>query len=376
MSVGAPVLKVGQVLGEGWTVERQLGSGAQAQVFLVSHNSTKRRGALKMYKRRRDCAKENKILRRLSSPRCVGLIGSSENDGSYSSDDSMVYLNSDRVTFNQGLVTELANCGDLFHLVNNNTVLSEKVAKFLVRQILLGIRDCHRQGVVHRDIKLENILISKESNRPNTSSAPDFIRCDSPDRVTSCIYKLEGLDIGKEDENICWEEGEKRLPTNNEDESIFSVKIADFGLSEIMDSPLSSSGNREVGTAGYLAPETYFGPPTMASDVWSLGVCSFIMVGGVPPFVEATREDPWFKPIRQGKFDLFWKWHSRYLDHPVSDEFKKFFSKIFVIDPKKRATVDELLNDPWLAETANMQDVDEAILNYVKCTQKAANAPV
>ena len=59
---------------------------------------------------------------------------------------------------------EYINWGNLFSYVKKRRKLSEKVAKFIFRQIILGIKHIHSQLIVHRDLKLENILIDMDKN--------------------------------------------------------------------------------------------------------------------------------------------------------------------------------------------------------------------
>ena len=57
---------------------------------------------------------------------------------------------------------ELCAGGDLLNYVRRRKSLKEDVAKFLFRQIIIGIGYIHSQKIVHRDIKLENILLDNE----------------------------------------------------------------------------------------------------------------------------------------------------------------------------------------------------------------------
>jgi len=97
---------------------------------------------------------------------------------------------------------KLAEHGDLFDLISKHGPLSEKMAWFCFRQILEGINYCHRKGITHRDLKLENLLIDKD----------------------------------------------------------FDIKIADFGFAAFTP-PDANNGNlmtlltENVGTKGYKAPE-------------------------------------------------------------------------------------------------------------------------
>ena len=60
------------------------------------------------------------------------------------------------------MVMEYAGGGDLYHLVKNADGLTEDETKYIFKQIALGIAHCHCRSVLHRDIKLDNILLDGE----------------------------------------------------------------------------------------------------------------------------------------------------------------------------------------------------------------------
>ena len=59
-------------------------------------------------------------------------------------------------------VSELCSGGDLLTYVRKRRKLKEKVAKFILKHILDGLYYCHSKGILHRDIKLDNILLNSE----------------------------------------------------------------------------------------------------------------------------------------------------------------------------------------------------------------------
>ena len=59
-------------------------------------------------------------------------------------------------------VCELAENGDLLEFINNHGFFKEKQARRLFTQVLSAVEHCHAHGIVHRDMKLENILIDKD----------------------------------------------------------------------------------------------------------------------------------------------------------------------------------------------------------------------
>lgn len=125
------------------------------------------------------------------------------------------------------IVMELCPGGDLLSYVRKRRKLTENQAKYIFRQIIKGISYLHKNLIVHRDIKLENILL----------------------------------------------DGHGR------------VKIGDFGVSKKMEHR-NEILFEQCGTPTYIAPEIvrehgYLGSPV---DVWSSGVCLFAMIFGNVPF--------------------------------------------------------------------------------------------
>ena len=60
------------------------------------------------------------------------------------------------------MVMEYAGWGDLYHLVKKSGHLTEDETKYIFKNIALGVAHCHCRSVLHRDIKLDNILLDGE----------------------------------------------------------------------------------------------------------------------------------------------------------------------------------------------------------------------
>lgn len=59
---------------------------------------------------------------------------------------------------------EYISCGDLLNFVRKRSKLSETITKFIFKQIIEALQYIHSKGIVHRDIKLDNILIDLQNN--------------------------------------------------------------------------------------------------------------------------------------------------------------------------------------------------------------------
>ncbi|CAM9642585.1 unnamed protein product [Laminaria digitata] len=167
----------------------------------------------------------------------------------------------------------------------------EIIARTYFLQMLSALEMCNSTGIAHRDIKPENILL----------------------------------------------------------DSNFQLRMADFGLSSIMEDE-NGVCYTECGTRSYMAPEVLAKRPYdgALADLWSAGVVLFIMLAGNPPFQTAISTDWWFRAVSSGRHDRFWAAHLRGCPDfpPLAQDF---LNRIFVADPARRATLDELKSHPWLA---------------------------
>lgn len=108
------------------------------------------------------------------------------------------------------------------------------------------------------------------------------------------------------------------------------IMISDFGLSKIEDSGIMATA---CGTPGYVAPEVLAQKPYgKAVDVWSIGVISYILLCGYPPFYDENDANL-FAQILKGDFEF----DSPYWDD-ISDSAKDFIRHLMCVDVDKRYT--------------------------------------
>lgn len=192
------------------------------------------------------------------------------------------------------LITELCTGGELFDRIIEKTQsdeghFSERDAANLVGCILDAIAYCHDQkGIVHRDLKPENFLFSSK------------------------------------DENAI-------------------IKIIDFGLSR-HDDMKAGIMNTKVGTPYYVAPEVLNREYTKSCDIWSIGVITYILLCGYPPFYGDT-DNQIFDSVRTARFDFpSPDWDG------ISDSAKDFICSLLKRDPSKRLSASDALNHRWIRE--------------------------
>ncbi|KAI1113927.1 protein kinase SNF1 [Nemania sp. NC0429] len=176
------------------------------------------------------------------------------------------------------MVLEYAG-GELFDYIVSHGKLDEQQARRFFQQMICAVEYCHRHKVVHRDLKPENLLLDDQLN----------------------------------------------------------VKIADFGLSNIM-----TDGNflkTSCGSPNYAAPEVisgklYAGPEV---DVWSCGVILYVLLVGRLPF-DDDHIPSLFAKIQRGVFTI---------PHWIKSEAADLIRKMLQTNPVQRATIDEIRQDPW-----------------------------
>ena len=187
------------------------------------------------------------------------------------------------------IALELASGGRLFDYIKSRQSFTEGDAQQITRILLSALSYCHQHKVVHRDLKPQNILLSES--------------------VFICSFTPRS-------------------------DNLNSIKLTDFGFS------LSTSNQQLVtslGTPGYTAPEVMSNNPyTSAVDMWSIGVITYILLCGYPPFPSDNHIER-LKCIKTATFYFYPnEWDS------ISNEAKEFIKKLIVVSPEKRLTVEKV----------------------------------
>ena len=202
--------------------ETLIGSGGMGHVFLAHHNQLHRRCALKV------------LSPRLAS-HDVEYVSRFQNEGRAAA--ALVHPNivtthaigkKDDYHF---LEMEFVAGRSLQHVIDDEGHLTPIRATALSARIAEALAAAHREGILHRDLKPDNVLLTHRG-------AP---------------------------------------------------KIADFGLAKRIHAPDSRLMERLAGTPNFMAPELFHGAPaSAASDVYALGACYFLMLTGRLPFVASS----------------------------------------------------------------------------------------
>ncbi|XP_050215992.1 phosphoenolpyruvate carboxylase kinase 1-like [Mercurialis annua] len=185
------------------------------------------------------------------------------------------------------MVIDLCSNQDLHSLIiSSGGFLSENDARVLFIQLMRAVCHCHKYGVVHRDLKPDNILLDSRN----------------------------------------------------------FVKLADFGSAEVVmegDYGISLSGI--VGTPYYVAPEVLSGRDYGEKvDVWSAGVVLYIMLAGFAPFYGETAVEI-FNAVLRGNL----RFPVRSFNG-VSPAVKDLLRRMLCKDVSKRLSAEQVLRHPWV----------------------------
>ncbi|NWZ56266.1 HUNK kinase, partial [Haliaeetus albicilla] len=264
-----------------YLVGKMINKGSFAKVMEGLHIPTGEKVAIKVIDKRKakqdsyvlkNMKREPRIHQMIKHPNVVRLYETLETDNSY-------YM-----------VMELCHGGDLLDRICDKKRLAEREVRRYTRQILSAVEHLHCQGIVHRDLKIENFLLDENNN--------------------------------------------------------IKIVVSDFGLSNTAKFKDLSQEllHTQCGSPAYAAPELLahrkYGPKV---DVWSIGVSMFVMLTGTLPFmVEPFNIKQLHQKMLIGEIS------------PIpSDIFPgavHFMQSLLEPDPAKRPGVKEAIKDKWLNE--------------------------
>lgn len=257
-----------------YTIKNELGHGSYGRVVLAIHNITQVPRAMKIINKfaiqnetvRSKIMNEVEILKKLDHPNIIKIYEFHEDE------------------FNLYLIMDLCTGGELLEAILKNGYLNEFQAAAYMKQILGAVIYLHNNHIMHRDLKLENMLLETE---------------------TSGDLKL--IDFGAAT-------------------SFVPGKSLDF----------------KIGTVNYLAPEVIKYKYTEKCDVWSCGVIMYVLVSGRLPFSTKVKAET-LKMIQKGKYIT-----SGGVWELISAEAKNLISKMLEVNPLKRITAQEAYSHPWI----------------------------
>ncbi|KAL7836570.1 hypothetical protein AOLI_G00278540 [Acnodon oligacanthus] len=211
------------------------------------------------------------------------------------------------------LILELVAGGELFDFLAEKESLSEEEATEFLKQILDGVNYLHSKQIAHFDLKPENIMLLNRS-----------------------------------------------VPHPR-------IKLIDFGLAHKID--FSNDFKNIFGTPEFVAPEVVnYEPLGLEADMWSVGVITYILLSGASPFLGENKQETLANVSA--------------VDYEFDDEYfsntsalaKDFIARLLIKDPKKRMTIQDSLQHPWIKPKDTQQALSrkESAVNMEKFKKFAA----
>jgi len=237
---------------------------------------------------------EIQILQGLNHEYIVNIIG-------WGSDGTVLKPSGRKIENLVYILLEYVTGGLLFDVCQTLGGMGEDGGRFFLHQMIEVLEYMHGKGVVHRDLKLENILVDDNMN----------------------------------------------------------LKVADFGFATFRKIHNLSSYR---GTMTYMAPEIKEGKKYdgVQIDLFSTSVILFIIVQGIFPFKEAKKDEYFYKLIIEGDMDTYWK---KTGGEGLSAEFKDLIIKMFSYKGEERPTLADIKSHPWMTKPYEFKKIRNAILN-------------
>ncbi|XP_045889416.1 serine/threonine-protein kinase 33 isoform X2 [Micropterus dolomieu] len=280
---------------------RKLGQGSFGVVYEATHIQTQTKWAIK------------EVCRPAAGSWKVKMLGHEINILKQVNHAHIIQLqevyDTARTTY---LVTELCVGGELKQLLQRKKFFTEDETRHIICSLADAVVYLHKRDIVHRDLKLENILVK---NSPN------------------------------EDDN-----------------SRINIKVTDFGLSvQTGGVGIENIMTEACGTLIYMAPEVMSGHGYSEwCDVWSIGVVMYMLLCGEPPFVSKTKANLLQEIMnKEVKFTQpIWA--------TVSDAAKNLLTCLLKVDPAYRMSANQLRENPWITGDTNLPAIPPNVLEMMR----------
>jgi len=271
-------MNVEQILKNQYHLIREIGSGAFGKVYMAEDVQDKQKKyAIKRIPKQKIC--ENEYLK-------LALYKELEIMKSCSCENSILFIEDFETTSNHNIVMELCDNDLEFILSRRLRGFSEEDLKIILLQLKNVFDIMDTKNIIHRDLKLKNIMIclcnNNSNNNPNNNSISPHLKSEKSNKDNISIANHPTSTNNESDLDI-------KYSAKN-----FIVKLADFGFSKVLDEDITST---KLGTPATMAPEIMMNKQyCKKADIWSLGIIMFQLLYKKLPF-NAKNENELLKLI-------------------------------------------------------------------------------
>ncbi|KAL4441167.1 hypothetical protein ABPG74_002117 [Tetrahymena malaccensis] len=337
----------------------QLGQGGHASIYKLNetdHDSSKNptRKCAKKFEKKNLFFKNSEIqsLKSLDHPNIVKLY-------EYFEERDAFYI-----------IMEEVQGRDLFdEMAERKRPFGENDACQIIQQVLQALSYTHQKGLVHRDIKLENIMVSQNIVQIGNTQIPTInskVDLEISQRKVECQAKGGSIEerenqidvnqiqnnsqqLGGSQQDLSshiTEEQQTELNSQNQNsqdiQTEWRVKLIDWSFGADKNQSKTKFLSSLCGSLMYQAPEYFDKKYTEKIDIWALGVVMYTMLANRYPFGQNCKSKIQIQTQIQKDQVVFGKeWDS------ISDEAKDLINKMLEKNPDKRPSAQELLNHVW-----------------------------
>ena len=294
------------IINENIIIKNKIGKGAYGDVFLGKDLLNNTLYAIKKISKKSLIKPDTKIYFNNE----INIIKNLKNHPNI-----VKFINIKETITNFYIIFEYLNGGDLDNFLKKyinkyNKPIPEKIVKYIIKNVLKGLNSLNSQNIIHRDIKLSNILINYLNNS---------------DLINENILNAE-------------------------------IKIIDFGFAKYLKQ--DEFTNSIIGTPFYMDPKILHGYLleknekkylyNMKVDIWSIGIMTYYLLLGVFPFnaknyenlIENIENKEYIFPLNKYEINL-------------SKEAINFIENTLNLDDEQRLCSEELLKHKWLNNNFN-----------------------
>ena len=269
-----------------YIIKEKIGEGLKTNIFLVLDKKTNKEYVSKVVKE----GEKNKALFN-NEIKILNILKKYKNPyiiNIIDSGEGNIIKTNKKDLIRKYSILEYASNGNIFdYIYYKKCGFGELYSKIIFSKIMEGVKFFHEHDICHRDLKIENILLDKE----------------------------------------------------------FFPKICNFSFGCINSPDLKDF----IGNIKYSSPQIWENIPYdgKKEDIFSLGALLMVLVTGLFGFKRATKNDLYYKMIKDKDYDNYWKIIKR---TELSDKFKDLYLKMVAYNPNSRPNAEEVLNHSWFNE--------------------------